>query len=723
VTDTLTFLFGVHDHQPVGNFESVVDEAVAKAYHPFLEALREVPHVPVTVHCSGTLLAFLRERARPTFDLLGTLVSAGQVELLTGGFYEPILAMLPDSDKVGQIRALTEFLKSNFGVSPRGMWLAERVWEPHLPKALREAGVEFVLLDDSHFAHAGLDPDALGAYYLTEEQGTTLAVFPISQRLRYLVPFGDPEETVRYLAGRRDAGAVTLVDDGEKFGLWPGTHQLVYEHGWLRRFFEAIEAVPWLRPSTFSRYLAAAEPSGRIYLPTASYTEMGEWALPAEAAAALHAARRRLAGLPDGAALARWLGGGFWRSFLAKYPEVGELYWKTLRLSLRVHDALAAHPGHPRLAAARDQLWQAQANDVYWHGVFGGCYLPHLRRAAKGALIACDRLLADDGGAAVVECHEQDLDGDGRSEVAVRTGDWSLVLHPARGGTLTELAVIARNLDLADVLTRRREAYHAEVGEPAAALEDGAVKTIHAEATAREAGLAARLGTDRFRRASLLDGLFGDGAVPDPLDPWDTADALLGERPMRPSVHVAADAAEVACAIDGLGVVPLAVVKSVRVPRQGAWLDIRYRLRWSGAAPLVARWGVQFNLALSAGDAPGRYFRGPGRPSLGSHGRLARRRAVTMVDEWLGCALELRWATPGEVSWAPVETVSQSEAGFERIYQGTALFLSWPLDLRAGAAWELALRLTVSPVRVGGPPVTPTEDAGPEIARGPFRTC
>ena len=141
MSDALTFLFGVHDHQPAGNFESVVGDAVTRAYQPFLEALRDVPDFPLTVHCSGTLLAFLRDKARPTWDLLGTLVSAGQVELLTGGFYEPILAMLPDPDKVGQIQALTEFLKSSFGVRPRGMWLAERVWEPHLPKVLAEAGV------------------------------------------------------------------------------------------------------------------------------------------------------------------------------------------------------------------------------------------------------------------------------------------------------------------------------------------------------------------------------------------------------------------------------------------------------------------------------------------------------------------------------------------------------------------------------------------------------
>lgn len=703
MSEDLSFLFGIHNHQPAGNFESVVTDAVVRAYQPFLDVVRDVSDFPLTVHCSGTLLAFLRERARSTFDLLGSLVSSGRVELLTGGFYEPILPMLPDRDKVGQIQALTEFLKSSFGVTPRGMWLAERVWEPQLPRVLRDAGVEFVLLDDSHFVQAGLAAEALGGYYLTEEQGATLPVFPISQRLRYLVPFADPEETVRYLEGRRDAGAVTLMDDGEKFGLWPGTHRLIYHDGWLRRFLEALRAVPWLRPSTFSRYLAAHRPAGRVYLPTASYTEMGEWALPAEAAGELEAAKQRLAGLPDGDRLVPLLRGGFWRNFLVKYPEIGESYWKMLRLSARVSDALAGCPEDPRLLAARERLWQGQANDAYWHGVFGGCYLPHLRRAVKSALIACDRLLGAADGDAVFGWHAEDHNGDGRVEVAVRTADWSLMLHPERGGTLTELGSVARDVDLADVLTRRREAYHAQVREPGAGTDDGPVKTIHGGATSREAGLSMLLDYDRFRRASLLDGLFPDGVALDPLHPWDAARAVLGERSMEHTIHGAPDAVEVACSLDHLGELPLSIEKAVHVPRQGAWLDVRYRLRWAGAESLEARWAVQFNLALSAGDAPGRYFRVVGRPSLGSRGRLDGQRALAMVDEWLGCEVELSFTTPAELSWSPVQTVSLSEDGFERIFQGSALLVSWPVRLISGATWDTSLRLTVNDPGAGRP--------------------
>jgi len=275
--DRLAFCFGVHNHQPIGNFDHVMVEATERAYRPFLERLDQRPEVRLSVHCTGSLLEWLRDRSPRTFDLLGTVAARGQVELLTGGFYEPILAVLPDHDKIGQIERLTTFLKSNFGVRPRGMWLAERVWEPHLPRVLSEAGVEYVLVDDRHFALAGLDVDTLGGYYLTDEQGQSLRVFPINQRLRYLIPFAGVDEVFEYLAAWRGrAPAITMVDDGEKFGAWPGTYARVYEQGWLDRFFDRLRSTPWLEPTTLADVVERVPATGRAYLPTASYDEMEE---------------------------------------------------------------------------------------------------------------------------------------------------------------------------------------------------------------------------------------------------------------------------------------------------------------------------------------------------------------------------------------------------------------------------------------------------------------
>ena len=693
MSEALRFLFGVHNHQPAGNFDSVILDAARSAYHPFLEAARVVPGVVLTVHCSGGLLAFLRERVRRTFDLLGRLAADGRIELLTGGFYEPILSMLPDDDKVGQIEALSEFLRANFGVRPRGMWLAERVWEPHMPKALQRAGVEFVVLDDAHFALAGLEPELLGGYYLTEEQGANLAVFPISQRLRYLVPFAEPAETIRYLGQRRGAGAVTLFDDGEKFGVWPGTHRLAYDEGWLARFFEALAEAPGITLSTFSACLDAAPAAGRVYLPTASYFEMGEWALPAAGGEELAEARRRLQALPDGERLARLLRGGFWRNFLVKYPETGDAYWRMLRVSERLHDALARRPDDPRLAAAREDLWRGQGNDAYWHGVFGGCYLPHLRRAVGSALLAAERQIDQALGAPALTWARADVDGDGRAELRVRTSELAVTLRPEAGGTLTELAFLPSDLDLAGVFTRRREMYHGRVREGAAASGDGEVTSIHAAPGAGEEGLADLLDYDPFRRASLLDGLFAPGTPPDPLAPWASARAAMGERPMPSEILERDGEVELALGPTALDGLPLVIEKRIRVGAERAGLRARYSLTWNGDEPLEGTWAVQLNLALTAGEAPGRYYRLQGSPSLGSRGSLASAASLSMVDEWIGCEVEIGWSGPGGAGWAPIETVSLSEAGFERIYQGSAVLVSWPLALPPGGSWEGELRI------------------------------
>lgn len=694
----LYFLFGVHNHQPVGNFDGVIAEACRQAYHPFLELAKQFPGVTLNVHVSGGLLEWLKERAPATFDLLGELAQAGRIELLTGGFHEPILPSIPDWDKVGQIQHLSEFLRRHFGVHPRGMWLAERVWEPHLPKALREAGVEYVLVDDSHFALAGLDPDRLGGYYLTEEQGETLAVFPISRRLRYQVPFAEPARTLELLAERRgQTRAMTLVDDGEKFGVWPGTSQHVYAGGWLARFFGQLTGAGWLRFGTFSRYLDQFPPTDRIYLPTAAYAEMSEWALPADAGEALASAREQLASLPGGQAAAAWLRGGFWRNFLVKYPEANDCYWKMLRLSGRIRAALARQPDDPRLVAARTQLWRGQGNDAYWHGVFGGIYLPHLRRATKHALITAERLLRETEEPASIRWSHTDLNGDGREEVAISTETLSLVLNPHAGGSLTELVYVPKRIDLADVLTRRPEAYHAQV-KAAAAADPGRIQTIHERVAVKEPGLGAFLDYDRFRRACLLDGLFQDTGTPDPLHPWELGLVTLGDARMETTLGEVGEWITVGFLIKHPDSWPLIVQKIVSVRGAAAELRATYRLTWSGEAPLRAGWGVQWNLALTAGEAPGRYLRLPGRPSLGSRGQADHRLSLSLVDEWVGAEVELRWDRPARVGWAPVETVSLSEAGFERIYQGSAILLYWPVQLTPGEEWQEQVSLRVSEV-------------------------
>lgn len=695
--DGVRFILGIHAHQPVGNFPEVFAGAYQRAYVPFLDVLSEFPQIPFALHYSGVLFDWL-EATHPEFlDRLAGFIARGQVELLTGGYYEPILAAIPDVDKVGQIRRMTAYLASRFGVRPRGMWVAERVWEPHLAQPIAEAGVEYVILDDNHFKAAGLPDTALTGCFLTEEQGVPLALFPISQRLRYLIPFREPAETVAYLRERASLapGAVAVMaDDAEKFGGWPGTHDWVYGRSWLRRFLQALqENADWLHCTTFSRVLADP-PRDRIYLPATSYTEMTEWALPADAAVAFEEARARVDGLPGGEGLRPFLRGGFWRNFLTKYPEANTLHKKMLRVSRRVH-ALPARSR--RRATALQALWRGQCNDAYWHGVFGGLYLPHLRHAAFHHLIRAEQALeASRRGGPAVRVETLDWDADGAGEVLLESAHLALVVEPARGGSVVELDARAKAFNLGNTLSRRPEAYHRKVAMPARP-ESGTTATIHEDRGAKEEGLADLLHYDAYRRGAFVDH-------------WLTPGITLQEVSRRggsPGLAQSAYEARIGrlralpvLELEGRerrGADSLRVWKRFRLAPDAPRLAVEYRLGPEGdTAP--SRFGVELNLAFYMGPPPDRYVEingeRPADPSFFAVAEAPGVRDLRIVDAWLGLAVRLSLDPPGTLWRFPVQTISQSESGYERVAQQIALLPQWPLG-GPDAVGELTLSLTV----------------------------
>jgi alpha-amylase len=166
------------------------------------------------------------------------------------------------------------------------MWVPERVWEQAMTRDIVAAGIKYTVLDDFHFKNAGLTEEQLYSYYITEDEGQLLSVFPGSERLRYLIPFGQPHEIIDYLrdiAHKQPHSVIVFGDDGEKFGTWPDTKAHVYEHGWLRRFFDTLVAnKDWLSTTTLAEAVENVPPQGKVYLPDGSYREMTEWALPVD---------------------------------------------------------------------------------------------------------------------------------------------------------------------------------------------------------------------------------------------------------------------------------------------------------------------------------------------------------------------------------------------------------------------------------------------------------
>src|SRR4051812_13450188 len=146
----IRFTFGLHLHQPVGNFDHVFQQHLEDVYQPLLDRLAQAEFLPVVFHLSGPLLEWLERHASAYLDQVGRLASDGKIELLAAGHYEPVLAALPREDRLEQIGWLRDAIRSRFGVDATGLWLTERVWEPELAADLADAGIRYALVDDRH---------------------------------------------------------------------------------------------------------------------------------------------------------------------------------------------------------------------------------------------------------------------------------------------------------------------------------------------------------------------------------------------------------------------------------------------------------------------------------------------------------------------------------------------------------------------------------------------
>ena len=238
VAPRISLALTLHNHQPVGNFGWVFAEVYDQAYRPMIEALERHPGVHASLHYTGPLLEWLIAERPDAVQRLRELVERDQVEILGGGYYEPVLASLPERDRIGQLTRMADELERQFGRRPRGAWLAERVWEPDLPTSLVASGYEWTILDDAHFRAAAIPEEDLWGPYTTEDQGSLLRVFGTEQGLRYRIPFRDVDEVITYLRDHatEDGARVGMMgDDGEKFGAWPTTWQHCWGDGALGR--------------------------------------------------------------------------------------------------------------------------------------------------------------------------------------------------------------------------------------------------------------------------------------------------------------------------------------------------------------------------------------------------------------------------------------------------------------------------------------------------------
>jgi 4-alpha-glucanotransferase len=728
LTRRISLALTLHNHQPVGNFGWVIAETFDRAYLPMLEALERHPSVRVALHYTGPLLGWLRIERPDFLDRLAALAERNQVEIVGGGWYEPVLAALPERDRIGQLVRMADELQATFGRRPRGAWLAERVWEPDLPTALVSAGYDWTVLDDAHFRAAAIPEDDLWGSYTTDDQGKVLTVFGTEQGLRYRIPFADVADVIGYLRDHAtDDGERlgTMGDDGEKFGAWPTTWEHCWGAGrWVERFFEALDAnADWLSTVTPSDWNVGHRPVGRVYLPTGSYAEMGEWALPADEALAFGSALRRARAehRPE----ARWLRGAIWRNFQIRYREINDIHKQMLATS----DLVDALPSGPARDTARDHLYAGQSNDCYWHGLFGGIYLPDLRVSALARLIAAEDLVV---GPVAAPARLQDVDLDGHEEIVLTDRGQFVTVKLEEGGGIARWDLRAARHPLAAVMRRRPEAYHETLrrfemakmrgdnGSREDGLRDGghddatAAASIHDIVKVKQEGLLDHLRYDAYERRSGLVRILSRETTPEAAaagtaeelgDLRDGAWALIELDPRRTVLRRAGTIRV------GAASVPIEATKTIALgggrtdPRLNVEVEIKHRGD-TDAPRIDALVAVEWStMLLGGGHNPAAWHDVDGR-------RIAHDASAATADstrllagnDQLGIVVETTTDRPVDAWIAPIETVSNSEAGFELVYQGSSTVLVVPLRLGPGERSHLRIshNVTVRDERFGG---------------------
>jgi hypothetical protein len=666
----ICLVLGTHNHLPHGTLAETFERAYQTAYKPFLSLLYTYPRIGAVLHYCGNLFDWLEAEHSEFIMLLKEMVRRKQVELLGGGYYAPVLSIIPDGDKLGQIEKLTTYLRTTFGVRPRGGWIAERVWEPGLARILCNSGLEYTFLDDRHFQLAGLDEKACLAPYLTEDQGKAVTVLPIHIPLVERMATQTPEQLILALSelGNQEGDRLAvLVVPGENLGYHGSSHETLYKNGWLKGFFDLLESNrKWLQVLTPRTAPEHFEPRGRVYFPCLSSGETMRSALaPARQRTYNDVARRLRRSESD-----QYLFGGFFRHYLVRYPEIGLLYARLIYTHIQVTQIRG---DRQKKKAALDELWRGESGAAYWHGSEGGVYAGHLRKAVYRAFIEAERL-ARGPGVFMPAVLELDFDIDGSPEYLYQGKQLNALVHRV-GASLLELDYLPRGWNYLDTVARWPEAYHRYRYEGCDwYLRKGFLDHF----------LPPNTDLERFDRMSFQE--LGDFLY----NPFDLQELRREQK-------------EVVLHRQGRIRVnrkdqPLEVRKRYRFKESA--IDVTVTLRNVSAVPLSLWYASETNLAL-AGSEPAssrlwavgeeRERELPGGASRRSESKEVR--GVKVQDLVNHVQVGLAASLPFTLWSLPLETVSYSSAGRVRNYQGTCLLPQWIVALEPGQEWEVQLGL------------------------------
>lgn len=369
----INLILGFHAHIPHGSPEPEFEGVCKKNLKPFVSTLYKYPRIQAALHCSGTLLYWVERNYPELFMLIEDMVSRRQVELLGGGFYEPILPLLPLQDKIGQIELLTTYLRKHFGKRPQGCWIPAQTWEQNLIAPLVACGMGYTFLSEDQFRDNGIEARDMYSPCLSEEQGKVIAVFPVFRSIENKLAQTSAQTVFRELWER-------LPHEGEHVvSVFPRS---VYtcddeaaDYAW-NRFFEEI--------SLSEMIVECVTPSKVIK----GHKKFKKACFPVSQAQGNISPRR----------------------YLIACPEANSIYSKMIFTNMLINQLRG---DKARKQNAREEMWKAQGCDLFSSPEYLYCH--SLRKAAYRALLGAERITREKT-KFVSSLIQYDFDFDGAAE-------------------------------------------------------------------------------------------------------------------------------------------------------------------------------------------------------------------------------------------------------------------------------------------------------------------
>ncbi len=669
----VNLIIGTHNHLPIGQPDFQTENAYQRSLKPLLSVLYAFPDLPVVLHYSGLLLEWLEENHPEFMMLLAEMVKRKQVEIIGGGYYDPILTMIPVNDRLGQLEKMTTYLRVRFETRPRGCWLAEKVWEPALASVLRASGMDFTFLEDSQFRLAGVEEEDLLRPVIAEDQGKTISVFPLSERLSALSPGSDPREALDFLKASAEADGqrvAVLLEDGARFAETPGAKGGFAggtaggtAGGWFEGFLRLVmENAGWLETVTPTRYLLEHPPALKLHVPGSASAQMTAWSLPPGRRLRYLEAIKKAGKDAD---LRPFLSGGYFRQFLTRYPEGELMYAKMMYTHVLVNQIRG---DKYKKKSAQNELWKGQSNHAYWFGASGGIYANAQRKAVYHSLIEAEKITraTEIFAPSIIGV---DFDMDNNVEYLYQGSELNGYIH-LRGGMLFELDFLPAAWNYLDTMARRDESCPANKKEPQA-TDPNARRAFMDHFFAPECGIESFDAVSYAEAGDFISGLY---EVVD-------LNRSLPEVLLRRSGVVSLSGTDRAVEIEK---------RFIFRPRS---IDVYYRVVNRDSRELSVRFGVELNLSLaSRSPESGRIFLleedrktdiAAERSEIDSVNGLLVRDVLNEVSITLSSAREfLCWSLP-------VETVTPHTGdGLEKTFQSYCFVPQWQLVLQPGESWE-----------------------------------